>query len=72
MPWFSRSCTKQEATVGNSLQIYNQIKAEVIMIETAGRECAGVVWYHPAILLPPKLLSFTNEMSTLPILTPGH
>lgn len=53
-------------------QIYDQIKTEVIMIETAGRECVCGEWYHPAILLPPKLLSFMNEMSTLPILTLGH
>lgn len=38
MPQFSGSYTKQEATVVNFSQIYNQIKTEVIKTETAGRE----------------------------------
>ena len=72
IPQFSRSWTKQEATVVGFSQIYNQSKTEVIMIETAGRQCVWGEWCHPDILLPPKLLSFMNEMCTLPILTIDH
>lgn len=72
-PQFSRSCAKQEATIVNFVQIYSQIKTEVIMTETAVRERGGEVG---AVILPfsllSKLLSFTNEINTLPILILGH
>jgi hypothetical protein len=61
-----KSCAKQEATRVKFSQIYNQMRTEVIMVETEDRE-DGTGYILPFSLLL-KLLSFVNEINMLAIL----